>query len=87
LISGDTWAKLARRYGVSLGLLERINQRSRRSSLQAGERVVIYATRGPSAQTPAAGAAPQPGAEADEGEADDTPYLDPGLAETSGSGD
>jgi membrane-bound lytic murein transglycosylase D len=75
---GDTWAKLAQRYGVSLGLLERINQRSRRSALQPGERVVVYATRGRATPAPASVEPPdlEPVAERDEVEADDTPYSD-----------
>ena len=84
---GDTWAKLAQRYGVSLGLLERINQRSRRSTLQPGEHVVVYATRGRAAATPAVVEPPdaEPVAEPDEVEADDTPYSDasPGDDEDS----
>lgn len=40
---GDTWKKLSKRYGLSLGMLERINHRSRRSSLQPGETVIVYA--------------------------------------------
>ncbi len=43
---GDTWAGLAKKYGLSVGMLERINQRSRSSSLVAGERVVVYVPAG-----------------------------------------
>src|SRR5262249_36600780 len=39
---GDTFPKLARRYGLSAGMLERINHRSRTSALQPGEKVVVY---------------------------------------------
>ncbi|WP_245677914.1 lytic transglycosylase domain-containing protein [Chondromyces crocatus] len=39
---GDDWRKLSSRYGLSLGMLERINHRSRRSPLQPGEKVVVY---------------------------------------------
>ncbi len=44
---GDTWKKLSKRYGLSLGMLERINHRSRRSTLTPGETVVIYTRRPP----------------------------------------
>ncbi|MBW2523439.1 MAG: transglycosylase SLT domain-containing protein [Deltaproteobacteria bacterium] len=40
---GDTWKKISKRYGLSLGMLERINHRSRRSELRPGETVVVYA--------------------------------------------
>ncbi|WP_438027945.1 transglycosylase SLT domain-containing protein [Sorangium sp. So ce233] len=39
---GDTFSKLATRYGLSVGSLERINQRSRRSVLMPGDRLVVY---------------------------------------------
>ncbi|AUX40708.1 murein transglycosylase [Sorangium cellulosum] len=39
---GDTFSKLATRYGLSVGSLERINQRSRRSLLMPGDRLVVY---------------------------------------------
>ncbi|WP_437648877.1 transglycosylase SLT domain-containing protein [Sorangium sp. So ce362] len=39
---GDTFSKLASRYGLSVGSLERINQRSRRSPLMPGDRLVVY---------------------------------------------
>jgi membrane-bound lytic murein transglycosylase D len=43
---GETWKKLGDRYGVTLSWLERINHKSRRSKLEAGDRVVVYARRG-----------------------------------------
>jgi membrane-bound lytic murein transglycosylase D len=43
---GDTWGGLAKKYGLSVGMLERINQRSRSSALVAGERVVVYVPAG-----------------------------------------
>ena len=43
---GDTWRNLGTRYGCSLGSLERVNRRSRRSKLRPGEKVVVYARRG-----------------------------------------
>jgi membrane-bound lytic murein transglycosylase D len=39
---GDSWASIGRRYGVSAGNLERINQRSRSSSLRPGDKVIVY---------------------------------------------
>jgi len=42
---GDTWRSIGKKYGVSLGTLERINHRSRRSHLEPGDRVVVYAER------------------------------------------
>jgi membrane-bound lytic murein transglycosylase D len=39
---GDSFAKIASRYGLSLGMMERINHRSRRTPLSAGEKVVVY---------------------------------------------
>ncbi|WP_437869897.1 transglycosylase SLT domain-containing protein [Sorangium sp. So ce363] len=39
---GDSFSKIASRYGLSVGSLERINQRSRRSPLMAGDRLVVY---------------------------------------------
>ncbi|WP_433934675.1 transglycosylase SLT domain-containing protein [Sorangium cellulosum] len=39
---GDSFTKLATRYGLSVGSLERINQRSRRSVLMPGDRLVVY---------------------------------------------
>ncbi len=42
---GETLAALAKRYGCSAGLLERINHRPRKASLTAGERVVVYTSR------------------------------------------
>ncbi|WP_437962263.1 transglycosylase SLT domain-containing protein (plasmid) [Sorangium sp. So ce119] len=39
---GDSFSTLATRYGLSVGSLERINQRSRRSVLMPGDRLVVY---------------------------------------------
>jgi len=39
---GDSWRSLSKRYGLSLGMLERINHRSRSSALTAGEKIVVY---------------------------------------------
>ncbi len=40
---GDSWKKLSKRYGLSLGWLERINHVSRRSKLTPGQKVIVYA--------------------------------------------
>jgi membrane-bound lytic murein transglycosylase D len=39
---GDTWKALAKRYGLTLGQMERINHRSRSSALTPGEKLVVY---------------------------------------------
>jgi len=39
---GDTWKTISRRTGLSVGMLERINRRSRSEEPQPGERVVVY---------------------------------------------
>lgn len=38
----DTFRGIAKRYGISVGMLERINHRSRSSPLRAGEQLVVY---------------------------------------------
>ncbi len=43
---GDTWKSLAKRYGLSVGMMERINQRARSSALAAGDRLVVYVPSG-----------------------------------------
>jgi LysM repeat protein len=43
---GDTWEKIAKRYGLTVGQLERINQRSRTDKLVAKETLVVYAPTG-----------------------------------------
>jgi membrane-bound lytic murein transglycosylase D len=43
VVPGDSWSGIARRYGSTLGMLERINQRSRRSDLVPGETLIVYA--------------------------------------------
>ena len=40
---GDTWEKIGKRYNLTLGQLERINQRSRTEKLAAKETLVVYA--------------------------------------------
>jgi membrane-bound lytic murein transglycosylase D len=44
--AGDTWKKLGKRFGLSLGMLERINHLSRRSKLAPGQKVIVYARKG-----------------------------------------
>jgi membrane-bound lytic murein transglycosylase D len=47
---GDTWRTLARRYGLSVAQLERINGRARTATLSPGEKFVVYVS---SAKLPA----------------------------------
>ncbi|MFO0553980.1 MAG: transglycosylase SLT domain-containing protein [Polyangiaceae bacterium] len=42
---GDTLRKLAKRYGISVGMLERINHRYRDAEIAEGESVVVYTAR------------------------------------------
>jgi membrane-bound lytic murein transglycosylase D len=53
---GDTFASLAKRHGISVGMLERINHRSRSAKLEPGEQLVVYAKQAP---TPVASASKQ----------------------------
>jgi membrane-bound lytic murein transglycosylase D len=55
--AGEDWRGVARRTGLSVGMLERINRRSRRTALQHGETLVVYL---PASQVP------QPAVRADE---------------------
>src|SRR5262249_1468678 len=43
---GETLGALGKRYGMSLGSVERVNHRSRTDQLAAGESVVVYADKG-----------------------------------------
>ncbi len=43
---GDSLASLGRRYGMSVGSMERVNRRSRRDPLVVGEKIVVYADSG-----------------------------------------
>ena len=54
---GDTFAGIAKKHGLSVGMLERINQKSRSSTLSPGERLVVYVP---------AGHGPAPAEKADE---------------------
>ena len=42
----DTLATLGKRYGMTVGSMERINRRSRTDKLHAGESIVVYVDRG-----------------------------------------
>lgn len=39
---GDSWRSIGKRYGLTLGQLERINQRSRSSPLAVGDKLIVY---------------------------------------------
>ena len=41
--AGDTLAKIGRRYGLSAGMMERINHFSRHQALKVGQEVIVYA--------------------------------------------
>ena len=43
---GDTLRKIGKRYGLSVGNMERINRLSRREKLRPGDEIVVYAKRG-----------------------------------------
>lgn len=43
---GDSWGTVAKRTGLSVGMLERINRRSRSTELQPGEELVVYVPAG-----------------------------------------
>ena len=54
---GETWKSISERTGLSVGMLERINRRSRNTPLQVGERFVVYvpaAEASPTSREPAA---------------------------------
>lgn len=46
----DTLASIGARYGVSVGMMERINRRSRRDALVPGESIVVYTRRNGSSE-------------------------------------
>lgn len=79
IAEGDTWRSLSRRYGLSLGMLERINHRARSSSLTPGEKVVVYVNAA-KPSTPKS-APPPPPADADPGEEKPDAPLPAGLAD------
>jgi membrane-bound lytic murein transglycosylase D len=47
--AGETLEGIGHRYGVTAGVMERINHRGRRESLKAGETVLVYVPKGTSA--------------------------------------
>jgi LysM repeat protein len=71
---GDTLATLGRRYGMSVGWMERINRRSRKKKLEAGDKLVVYV---PGGRVPAkvAGAA--------DSDSDEPWVIEPGPGDTT----
>lgn len=51
--AGDTLASIGKRHGMTVGSMERVNQRSRSAALVPGERVVVYTQREGGAAPPA----------------------------------
>ncbi len=58
--NGDTLASLGRRYGMSVGWMERINRRSRQKKLEPGDKLVVYVAAGVAGAKAAAVPAPAP---------------------------
>jgi membrane-bound lytic murein transglycosylase D len=56
---GDTWKKIASRYGVTVRELERINNKERSSALKVGQKVIVYVKRAPSPAPAPASEAPK----------------------------
>jgi hypothetical protein len=42
---GDTLATIGKRYGMTIGQMERINRRGRTDQVAPGERVIVYTER------------------------------------------
>ena len=42
---GDTMASIGKRYGMSIGQMERVNRRSRSDQIKSGQRVIVYTER------------------------------------------
>jgi membrane-bound lytic murein transglycosylase D len=57
---GDTLAAIGKRYGMSVGSMERVNRRSRGDEIEEGQRLVVYTVRGPHASEPGDGLSPLP---------------------------
>jgi membrane-bound lytic murein transglycosylase D len=57
---GDTLAAIGRRYGLSAGMMERINHRARNERLKEGTPVVVYAKYGPVSAAQILSRAPDP---------------------------
>jgi membrane-bound lytic murein transglycosylase D len=68
---GDTWRSIAGRYGLSVGMLERINKKSRKSALAAGDKVIVYARPSSLGKPAAAPAIAEPAVAAADTDADD----------------
>lgn len=75
VIRGDTWDTLSRRYGCSVGLLERINRRGRRDPLKPDEVLVVYTERKGNEPPPAPRQASAPLGPASAPRPDDLPSL------------
>lgn len=77
---GDTVRGLARRYGLSSGSVARINRFGRRSDLEVGQRVVIYAdpSRAPASATPVSleSAEAEPSSDTEAAEAETQPAAE-----------
>ena len=43
---GDTLASIGKRYGMTVGQMERVNRRGRTDQVAAGERIIVYTDRG-----------------------------------------
>lgn len=63
ITEGDTLRSLAKKHGISVGMLERINHKSRSADLKAGDTLVVYTKRTATSATPlvAPAASPAPG--------------------------
>ena len=57
---GDTLSELGARYGMTVGSMERVNRRSRKQKLLAGEQLIVYTERDLSAKNVSAGVDPLP---------------------------
>ena len=82
---GDTWAALAGRHGMSVGMLERINQKSRSSKVEPGTKVVVYERRRVVAPTPAAAESEDLDVDVDDDDDDDSTETAAGPANGSDS--
>jgi membrane-bound lytic murein transglycosylase D len=75
---GDTWEKIAKRFNLTVGQLERINQRSRTDKLVPKETIVVYAPIGrnvPHQVTVAGSGGPLPLAPVEAPSPDDLPAV------------
>lgn len=77
---GDTFQSIAKRYGLTMGMLERINHRSRETKLSPGDKFVVYIPSS-SRDTAPVPAVDKPGGKADVAvarapEGDDSPDSD-----------